>query len=159
MIEIPLTNGGCALIDDQDEALVSLYRWYRERHSKTFYAMTNAGHGRKDRRTIRMHRLIRPDIPRIDHRNGNGLDNQRGNLRPCSSAQNHQNIRDLYANNKSGFKGVRFDRGKWIASIVVDGKKKFLGNFASAEQASAAYDLAAKEFFGEFAAPNTEVRK
>jgi AP2 domain len=161
MMTIPLTNGSYALIDDQDEALMSAHSWYREKHGKTFYAMTNLGHGRKNRKTIRMHRLILPGIPRIDHWNGNGLDNRRENLRPCSSTQNHQNIRDLYANNKSGFKGVHFDRARsrWVAQIRVNGKQRFLGRFPSAEQAAAAYDSAAKKFFVEFAAPNTEVRK
>lgn len=76
----------------------------------------------------------------LDHINGNGFDNRIENLRSATTAENRQNI-SLPKNNKSGFIGVSWTEstGKWMASIMVDGKRHFLGNFDDAKAASEAY--------------------
>jgi len=90
---------------------------------------------------------------RVDHINGNGLDNRRSNLRIATSQQNNRN-RKICNLNTSGFKGVRLDRNKWRADIRIDGKRKNLGRFVNPEAAAAAYDEAARKYFGEFATLN-----
>jgi len=81
----------------------------------------------------------------IDHINGDRSDNRIANLRSVKQSENLQNIRLPKRNNTTGHLGVSFDpdRGKFIASISVDGKTKNLGRFTSAEAAHAKY-LAAK---------------
>jgi hypothetical protein len=101
-----------------------------------------------------MHRLINgtPEGRDTDHKNCNRLDNRRDNLRVATRAQNHYN-KSLGSDNTSGFKGVSWEkrRGKWIASINIDGHRKFLGSFISAEIAYSAYCEAARLGHGEFA--------
>jgi hypothetical protein len=90
--------------------------------------------------------------PLIDHRDGNPLNNRWDNLRLASHANNAAN-RGRLRTNRSGFKGVCFDRrrGKWLAQITKDGRRYCIGRFATAEQAHAAYVAKAHELFGEFA--------
>lgn len=92
---------------------------------------------------------------RIDHRNGNGLDNRKVNLRPCTHSQNLQNQRKR-KDNTSGYKGVAWHPGarKWYAYIQVEKKRLHLGLFANPVEAAQAYDAAARLHFGEFARPN-----
>lgn len=75
----------------------------------------------------------------IDHINGNRLDNRRSNLREVTNAENAQNKRRARSDNKSGVIGVRQLRQKWQARIMVAGKAKCLGTYATKDQAAAAY--------------------
>ena len=94
---------------------------------------------------------------RTDHADGNGLNNQRANLRAASASQNAMNIdnRNLSkpAAISSHFKGVHFDRAakKWYARIAKDGKRIHLGLFREEVDAATAYNFKAYELFGEFA--------
>ena len=92
---------------------------------------------------------------KIDHIDGDGLNNRRANLRHCTNQENCRN-QGLARNNRSGFKGVSWypNSGKWVATIW-DGKRKvFLGYYADPVEAARAYDAKARELFGEFARPN-----
>jgi hypothetical protein len=106
-----------------------------------------------------MHRTLlgleRYDGQQVDHRNGNGLDNRRFNLRLSTKAENGRN-RGPNRNNTSGYKRVCWhaQRGKWLASIQLDRKQINLGLFTDPVDAAIAYDLAAIEHFGEFAWTN-----
>ena len=147
--------GRVALIDDEDYELVSRYRW-NLRHkprSTNFYAQANISRA-VGRGTIKMHCLIMGQ-PGIDHRNGNGLDNRRSNLRAATPGQNNANSRPR-SNCTSPYKGVYWnaDRGKWQAQISVGGRSTNLGRFASEEEAARAYDAAAIAAWGEYARPN-----
>lgn len=86
----------------------------------------------------------------VDHRDGNSLNNAWANLRLATRNQNKANS-PCYRNNLSGFKGVSQRGKKFIARIRVNGQLLYLGRFASAEEAHAAYTYAATEHFGEFA--------
>jgi hypothetical protein len=88
----------------------------------------------------------------IDHINGDRSDNRICNLRIATQKQNSANMK-IRSNNKVGFKGVsRINRSKpFFASIHVDGKTKYLGIFATAEEAHEAYLLAARMYFGDYA--------
>lgn len=76
----------------------------------------------------------------IDHIDGNGYNNCWNNLRECSHAENQQN-RIKSKTNKSGFLGVSWDKinNKWMAQINVNGQKKFLGRYATPQEAHHAY--------------------
>jgi len=98
-----------------------------------------------------MHNLIM-GTKLVDHKNGNGLDNQKNNLRNCTNQQNHMNRRPK-KNCTSKFKGVcRFKKDlKWTAVIKFNRKQIYIGIFGNEEDAAKAYDKKAKELFGEFA--------
>ena len=155
MIEIPLTQGQVALIDDEDFELVSQYKWYAhwDPHTKSFYARTNIRKSDGTRTMLRMHRLI-TDAKKgeeVDHINHDTIDNQKENLRICTRSENGCN-RGAQENNTSGYKGVSLDKssGKWRAAIKLNGKRIYLGYFATKEEAYEAYCNAALELHGEF---------
>ena len=103
-------------------------------------------------KAVYFHRKIL-NVPRtlmVDHKNGNGLDNRRSNLRICTHQENMWN-RSIQKNNTSGYTGVQKYRDRWISKINVDGEAKYLGIFLTAIDASNAYKLAAKKYFGEYA--------
>lgn len=145
--------GRVALVDDEDFDLVSQYRWVvREqlvegRRPNGPYAHTHSG-PRHQRVCLLMHTLL-TGWPLTDHINHNGLDNQRANLRPATDAENRHNSRPVVGTS-SQFKGVTWHRGvrKWQAQIGAAGKCRYLGCFASEEDAALAYNEAALELFG-----------
>lgn len=85
----------------------------------------------------------------IDHINGNATDNRIENLREVTHAQNMQNLRKARSDSTSGLMGAMpLKRGtvkKWIAEIRVNGRKKYLGRFATAETAHVAFVNAKRE--------------
>lgn len=87
----------------------------------------------------------------IDHVDRDRSNNSISNLRPATINENNRNM-GMNRRNKSGFKGVHFDRarGKFVAKITVNNKAIFLGRFSSAEEAHNAYAAAAKKHFGQF---------
>jgi hypothetical protein len=155
-LEIPLSQGKIAIIDAEDASEVLRYKWCTYKKANTFYAATNIQKEDGKQTTLLMHRLILNPPPKsqVDHRNGNGLDNRRSNLRiPDNAASQQQQNSGLRSNNTSGFKGVywRKDCRKWRAQITLHGCKKHLGYFETKEEAAIAYDKAAQELFGQFA--------
>lgn len=86
----------------------------------------------------------------IDHRDMNRSNNLLDNLRVATPTQNKANS-NAPATNTSGYKGVRYRNGKWIAEIRIDKKIVRLGTFSSGEEAFQSYKDAAIEYHGEFA--------
>lgn len=88
----------------------------------------------------------------VDHINNVRNDNSWANLRAASNAQNNANT-PRRKSNSTGFKGVYFSKSarKYAASITVNYKSYHLGLYATPQEAHAAYILAAKEHFGDFA--------
>ncbi len=87
----------------------------------------------------------------IDHINGDKADNRIDNLREATFADNMRNF-PMTKRNTTGFKGVCFHKRdkRWQASIGFNGQVKHIGSFDSPEEASLAYQKAAREHFGEF---------
>lgn len=154
---IALTRGMYALVDQIDLRRALQCRWGASWDgSRSYYAVGRRVH----QAGIRMHRLIAraPNGVLIDHEDGDTLNNRRANLRFASKVQNAANSR-VNVRNRSGFRGVSWHRGagKWQASIQFQTKSMGLGVFTSAESAAHAYDEAARQMFGEFAAVNFPV--
>ncbi len=91
----------------------------------------------------------------IDHRNGDTLDNRRKNLRVVTKNQNQQNRH--HVEGRSRFKGVGWCQYSWRAYIKVNQKFIHIGMFPTEEDAARAYDVVAREHFGEFACTNADL--
>lgn len=158
MKRIPLTNTKLfALISDEDYNLISQFRWRLMKDKWNTYAWRNET---IEYPGVFMHRLIFPPPPGmlIDHRNQNGLDNTRENLRHGTNSQNQANSR-LAKNNTSGYRGVsrrdrRYKSRPWRVFICHNGHRMTVGFYAMKEDAARAYNAKAKELFGEFARLN-----
>ena len=152
IIEIPLPSGAVAIVDRADGDLVAGFHWD---------LMSNGYVGAWHRQMhIYLHRLVAGAGANelIDHRNMDRLDNRLANLRPATKGQNGANRpKDrLKSGGTSRYKGVSWKTGKkaWVAHIHVDGKTKYLGQFADEADAARAYNAAALEAWGEFARLN-----
>lgn len=158
MKTIPLSQGKIALVDDADYEAVSAFKWYANKIGRRFYA---ARHFRREgkRSTQGLHQFLLPGVPRIDHRDGDGLNNQRDNLRPATTAQNAQGFRRKCIRTSSVYRGVSWHsaRKKWRAGINVNGKRINLGDFALEADAARAYDTAAKQHFKDWSHLNFPV--
>ena len=156
MKKIPLTRGKVALVDDKDYEWLSKWRWRAmSPNGRCWYACRTVwAHGRSG--ILLLHRLIlnAPHSKRTDHKNGNGLDNRRKNLRLATVMQNIANSRQRVRAGR--FRGVswRDHASKWCAHIQVKGKSIHLGYFKKERDAATAYDAAALQHFGEFASTN-----
>jgi hypothetical protein len=160
-IEIPVGKKHVALVDDADAEKVRGFRWYvaHSRHRRTVYARSDF-RIEGGRIKLLMHRIILDLRPGefADHADGNGLNNQRANLRRCTRSENMRNRRKTKQSARSPYKGVYAYNGsdKWIAIIKdpVTRKQTTIGVFDDPVAAAKAYDVEARKLFGEFAAPN-----
>jgi hypothetical protein len=158
MKEVQLTQGYVALVDDEDYETVVGYNWAVSIRPNTCYASSNLFQGRNAAR-IYLHRFILklpPEI-QVDHKDRDGLNCQRYNMRLADWQRNGQNIIQPQTESGSGYRGVykHHYSERWIARIRDNtGRKRYLGTFETAEQAAAAYDEAALLYHGEFAVLN-----
>lgn len=148
---IPLTKGRYAIVDKDDWERASRFKWNYGTHG---YAMRQEG-GRRNRRTILMHRFILPtESAKTDHENGNRLDYRRRNLRGCTNVENGRN-KSVSKRNKLGIKGVWWvpDKRAFVSQITIGGKARQLGYFPTKASAKDAWNRAAQALHGEFFRP------
>lgn len=154
-------------VDDSDYEFLNSFVWYIKKCKHTNYA--NAGHN-----GIAIHRMIMGITDSsvfIDHKDHNGLNNQRENLRIANKSQNAMNKK---ANGEIQYKGVSIRRQKQkyfhklsgeyryantkdsiVVRIKVNGKSIFVGSgYSTLEEAALAYNEAAIKYHGEFAVLN-----
>lgn len=147
---VPLTRGFIAKIDARDLDKVSGYNWFAIVQKHCVYAMRRVSGVKGRGSKISMHRQIMdaPDGFQVDHIDLDGLNNCRANLRLASPSENSAN-RNKPKSNTSGYKGVCWNKAaqKWQASCA----KKYLGLFATAEDAHKAYCQEAERRSGKFA--------
>ncbi|MFH1369974.1 MAG: HNH endonuclease [Planctomycetota bacterium] len=153
-----------AIVDPYDYDRLRRYKWRINRSNRTFYAFCTLSQGPILRpQVLWMHHLVLPppDGLLVDHRNHNGLDNRRSNLRLATHSENIQNARKTKSKTSSRYKGVDFVKttGKYRARIAVADKRLFLGSFSSELDAAKAYDEAAIEYFKEYACLNFPKKK
>lgn len=146
---IPLTRGMFTQVDDEDYEYLIQWSWKAHKgssRSKTYYA------GRIDSGIwIFIHSSILRNAKKglvVDHKDRNGLNNQRLNLRLATFSQNGAN---RTPSGKSKYLGVSWCKCSWRASITINKKCYKLGRYKTEEGAAVAYDKKAKEVWGEFA--------
>ncbi len=156
IMAIPLSKGLFALVDGEDYDELSNHKWYAQKCGHSFCAVRHIG-THLNRGLAYMHRqlLNAQRGKEVDHKNHCALDNRRQNIRVCTKAQNQHN-RISSKNTSSKYKGVFWKKGNsaWCAQICNESKKIHLGLFDYEIEAAKAYDVAAKELFGEFAYTN-----
>ena len=154
---IPLTQGYFAQVDDEDyEQLIKL-KWsvkidYRKHGTVCYARHTKVQMGK--RVSIYMHRLIMEITDSkifTDHKNGDGLDNRKINLRKCTNRQNLYNTNAI-TGSKSQYKGISWskEKRKWMSKMMINGKNKSIGSFDNELDAAICYDKIAIKIHGEF---------
>lgn len=170
MKKIVLKDGKKALVDDEDFEKLNKYSWRSYYDGWNWYARRSTTVNKKCI-TILMHRDILGIINRnvyVDHKDRNGLNNQKCNLRPSSPSENKKNVK---GRGTSKFLGVSLKTTKynyktksgeerlsiykrWEARIQHNKKQISIGFFNTETEAALAYDIKAKELHGEFSNPN-----
>lgn len=149
--EIALSQYKVTVVDDEDYEYLSQWKWYASCERGRWYA------ARRNPDTpgiIKMHRVIMntPYDLEVDHKDWNGLNNQKNNLRNCTHAENNQNKKDT----GNGYQGVfkNTNAATFMARIVVNYKPLYLGSFKTQRDAALAYNRAALIYFGSNAKLN-----
>lgn len=154
MKEILLTQDKVTIVDGEDFEKLNQFKWCAFFNGKNWYGQRGIWINGKQK-TILMHREIM-NVPKgiqIDHRNWNGLDNRKENLRLCTNQQNQFNVKQSHKNNKLGIKGICWSKRdkRFRATITVNNKTIHLGYFNVLGDADSAYRKAEEKYFGEFA--------
>jgi hypothetical protein len=149
---INLGNGGQAFVDIEDIEKTCQYTWTRKDVGASLaYAMTTVN-GKKRL----LHQLVLG--PYVDHKDGNGLNNRRSNLRVATRSQQRANTRKMLGA-ASQYKGVYRQNGKWHVAVVSENRTYYLGSYVLEIDAARAYDKKATELFGDYARLNFPVSR
>jgi hypothetical protein len=159
MKKIPLTQGQFALVDDDMFDFLNQWKWFytiaKDEH--TGYARRKTRHPVDNRRfNLSMHRIIMntKEGEIVDHIDGNGLNNQKSNLRICTAGENAWNRRISKSKKLDACRGVSKVKDKrgvqkyWIARITYNYERIYLGTFPTKELAEQAYVEAARKYYG-----------
>jgi hypothetical protein len=158
---IPVGQSGTLFtcVDDSDFDWLNQFTWTPRQNRNTVYAGRVVKQPNGTRSIIYMHRdIIGGTTPHIDHKDANGLNNQRYNLRPATVSQNLSN-QQKRTNCSSCHKGVSFVsrpqiKNCWHSYISVNKRRKHIGYYPTESEAAQAYNTAAKIHYGEFARLN-----
>ena len=155
--EIPLTpkkRKMVALVDIENYNWLMQWKWSVSEANGTFYAERHENYIK-----IKMHReilyLTKGDGILVDHKNRNGLDNRKENLRITTRSLNGLNSK-IKSNNTSGYRGVSFAKlnKKWRPYLSINKKRIYFGLYLTAKDAAIAYDKKAVEYYGSNAILN-----
>lgn len=145
------------LVDDDDFEELSKLNWQISKSCGISYARNE-----KNGIITYMHRMIMnpEDGMVVDHIDGNGLNNQKSNLRVCTTQQNLWNSRKRSGTTSSKYKGVSWHKAKqkWQAQIMANGKAHHLGFFENEEAAAKAYNDAKLIKHGKYGFINSIVK-
>lgn len=158
MKEIQLTRGYVTQVDDEDYEWLNQWKWKSSVSGKSVYAnRARKCPGRYKYKSVSIQSVIMEtqETDEIDHKDGNGLNNQKINLRICTHQENSCN-RKLFSSSTSGFKGVSWNKRyrKWRVSISKNGRSRYLGQYNCLVKAAKVYDDRARLLFGEYACLN-----
>lgn len=152
---IGYTNHGNAFVVDRDDwPLVRDYCWVEKHGPGNIYLMAYVSKGKY----IRLSRLITNagENEVVDHINHDTMDNRKANLRKVTQAHNLLNV-GIRSNNTTGITGVWREkrRNKWAAELKIHGKKIYLGQYESFDEAVATRKAAEERYFGPYSYDNS----
>ena len=150
MKTIPLNHDTkrVCIVDDDDYEELMKYKWCVTHYQKSTLhyatrsftiASKSETHPHRIPKSISMHRQLMKPGKRlvVDHIDGNGLNNQRKNLRILTQ---RQNLLNRHCKQKHSFHGVsQSANGRWNAHIGVGGIKYNLGQYDTEQMASCVY--------------------
>jgi hypothetical protein len=164
MKKIPLTQGKYALVDDEDFEELSQFKWYAWKSKNRWYARRNylVSEGGRQRGAGVMHRQlmqVQNPLVQVDHKDHNGLNNQKDNLRVCKNAENCRNKPKGKRKLTCRYKGVHlkiYPNGtkRWIAQICVAKKKIHLACCKTQKEAAFKYNKGALKYHRDYASIN-----
>lgn len=150
MKKISLINGEEVIVDDEDHSRLLGPRWFCSNRKGLLYARRNIK-GEKNKKIL-MHREIlglkNPSI-HVDHIDGNGLNNQKTNLRICNQRENMANRRKN-SKGSSKYKGVSKRGNRWMCQVG----GRMVADYLTEHEAALAYNVTASFAYGEFARLN-----
>ena len=156
--KIYLGENEYTIVEPADYYTFNKFNWIFLRCNKKPYAVSEFKIGRAKTKKMYLHRAIMraPKGKLVDHKNGDGLDNRRANLRLATRSQNMMNRAKTKSKTSSRYIGVSFDKDckRWRAAIRVHYKQRWLGSFKNEIDAAKAYDIAAIKYHKEFASLN-----
>lgn len=149
-------SGQYAKVSPEDYDALIGFNWHLTAKGYVMASASKTNEALGEEKHVLMHcRILQvPDGYRVDHRDGDGRNNTRGNLRQATLSQNGANRKRQESESK--YKGVSFSNGIPVASICLNQKDTYLGRFNSETEAAKAYDAAARHYWGEFALTNFE---
>lgn len=158
MKEILIYPNTKCTVDDEDFERISKFSWHSCKGGNGLYARTGYNRETKLHKKCLMHRMImnmKDSRDKIDHVDGNGLNNQKSNLRKCSDSQNMFN-RAKNKNTSSKYKGVTFisKENEYMVRYGYKRKVEYVGRYDNEVEAALAYNCAASFAFREFARLN-----
>jgi hypothetical protein len=158
---IELTQGMHTLVSNEDYEWLMQWHWHVTKGNTTYYAVRYTRKAEVDlypyRTRLSIHGVLYEGrITQglmVDHRNGNGLDNRRSNLRLCTNAQNLRNHTRAPKHSTTGITGVSWHKRdkRWRAYIKVNDKNVHLGYYKTIEEAIAVRRAAELQYFGKWA--------
>lgn len=107
-----LKHGEKVLLDDLDYIKIKDFTWilYKTKDKNPMAVYSSLRIGKNKKRVALQNIILNPKKGFVvDHIDGNPLNNKRSNLRVCTQANNLLN-KKLYKNNKSGHKGIYFNK-------------------------------------------------
>jgi len=143
MKTIPLSKGAVALVDDADYPRATAFKWFLGGHKGRRYAARSVTRG-GGHTTLYLHRFLLEPPPglEVDHRNGDGLDCRRDNLRVVTHKVNQANISARPTRNVDRL------RGRYAVRLKVDGRTRRFGRFDTLEEALGMAETARLDVFG-----------
>lgn len=144
-------------LDDLERVRSFPYTWYAKLNKSIgkYYAYTSPYCPDTKRcKPMFLHQFImKADGKTVDHKNNNGLDNRKSNLRVVPDGNNSTNRRGRNKNNSSGYRNVSWSKSykKWIVQMQINKKNVVLGKFDDVHEAGTFAEEMRKKYYGEFA--------
>ena len=158
MVESKKYGRDYILVDLADVPAMQKHRWHlKHKKNETMYARTTVKDAEGKPHSTSMHRMLM-DTPadlEVDHKDHNGINNRRYNLRNCTGSKNQHNRWGPQKNSSTGAKCVFFESNGFTVKVGLGGKQRYIGRYPSIEKAMAAHAFASLELQGNFSQDGT----
>lgn len=147
-------------LEDLDRVINFPYTWFAKLNKSIGEYYVYASEYRPETKRCKpifLHQFIMNANGKIvDHKNNDGLDNRKSNLRMATDKNNSTNRRSRNKNNSSGYRNVSWSEryGKWIVQMQVNKKNTILGKFDNVHEAGKFAEEMRQKYYGEYAGKN-----